>query len=195
MPYVLQRVIAAAALVVLSPLMFVIALAIAATMGWPVLYVGTRVGAGGERFEQLKFRSMVRDADSLLDSDGGVTSNRVTPLGEWLRRLSLDELPQLVNVARGDMALIGPRPLLIEVAEKVDDEHPRFKVLPGLSGLAQLSGRNMIPWSQRLDFDAEYVKKRSIGFDIRLLLRTVKQTVSGDGIAPDRNTSDVMDLS
>ena len=195
MPYVFQRVIAAAALVLLGPLFFVIALAIAATMGRPVLYVGTRVGAGGKSFEQLKFRSMVRDADSLLDSDGGVTVNRVTPLGEWLRRLSLDELPQLVNVARGDMALIGPRPLLIEVAEKVDDEHPRFKVLPGLSGLAQLSGRNMIPWSERLEFDAEYVERRSLGFDLRLLILTVKQTVSGDGIAPDRNTSDVMDLS
>lgn len=194
MPYLLQRLAAMAAIVVLSPLFAVVALAVRLTMGSPVLYVGERVGKNGTRFDQLKFRSMVRNADALLDESGNVSAQRVTPLGAWLRRLSLDELPQLVNIARGDMALIGPRPLLIEVSEKIPDDHPRYEVLPGLSGLAQLSGRNMLPWTERLIKDAEYVDKRSFLFDLKLLYRTIGQTISGDGIAPDRNAGQVMDL-
>lgn len=184
---------AAVMLVVLAPLYALISLMVLLRMGRPVLYRGTRVGRDRQEFSQLKFRSMVRNADSLLSEDGIATTTRVTPLGSALRKTSLDELPQLVNIVRGEMVFVGPRPLLPEVAERVPT-HSRYDVLPGLTGLAQISGRNMLPWSKRLLLDAEYVASRSPSTDLKIVVRTIIQVVRGRDIAPDRNPQQVMDL-
>lgn len=195
MPYLLQRLIAALAFVALSPLVLMTAVAVRVFSGSPILYVADRVGHRKARFPQYKFRTMVPDADKLIEGDlGTVEINRVTKVGAVLRSTSLDELPQLVNVFMGDMALVGPRPLHPSVAERVDDNHVRFSVLPGITGLAQVSGRNTIAWSKRLEFDARYVKSRSLVNDLRILAKTISRVTRRSDIVLDRNTSDVLDI-
>lgn len=195
MPYFLQKLLALSAIVALSPLFAIISIAVLISSGRPIFYSGERVGRNGELFYQRKFRTMVVDADSFLDpATGEATKNRITTVGRYLRVSSLDELPQLINVVAGEMALIGPRPLLIETANKIDSNHPRFGVLPGISGLAQTSGRNLLPWSKRLILDAEYVTTRSFFKDVRLIVRTVTQVAKRSDISTDRNAQSVMDL-
>lgn len=196
MPYSLQRLAAGALLVTLSPLLAAISVAIVVLEGRPVFYRGPRLGKDRKTFDQLKFRSMVRDADRLLSGPLGTDApkGRVTRIGKLLRSTSLDELPQLVNIAQGEMALVGPRPLLPDLADRIDADHPRFDVLPGLTGLSQVSGRNELVWSQRLVLDAEYVENRSLLNDLRILLRTVRVVALREGIAPDRNSAAVLDI-
>jgi len=195
MPYVLQRIAAACALILMSPVIAVVALAVAIDDGRPVLYRGTRIGLNGDEFTQLKFRSMLKNADALLtDVQSDVQVNRITRVGAVIRRLSLDELPQLVNVASGDMALIGPRPMLPDLLARVPATHPRFSVLPGITGLAQVAGRNDVKWSKRLILDAEYASDRSFAMDVRILLETVAVVAGRKGIAADRNPSEVLDI-
>lgn len=195
MPYALQRLIAIGALVGLSPLLVCVALAIRVTSGKPIMYAGERMGKGATPFEQLKFRTMVNDADALLKQGSSPESiDRITPIGRHLRRWSVDELPQLINVARGEMAIIGPRPLHELVSARVPADHPRYSVLPGLTGYAQITGRNDVPWSDRLELDSIYVDRRSLRFDLMIILRSVRVVLTGQGIANDRNTSEVFDL-
>lgn len=195
MPYFLQKLLALSAIVALSPLFAIISIAVLISSGRPIFYSGERVGRNGELFYQRKFRTMVVDADSFLDpATGEATKNRITTVGRYLRVSSLDELPQLINVVADEMALIGPRPLLIETANKIDSNHPRFGVLPGISGLAQTSGRNLLPWSKRLILDAEYVATRSFFKDVQLIVRTVTQVAKRSDISTDRNAQSVMDL-
>ncbi|GLY28700.1 sugar transferase [Kineosporia sp. NBRC 101731] len=175
------------------PLLLLIAVAIKVTSPGPVLYRQTRVGAGGREFLMLKFRSMVVDADrrraALLNlSEGnGVLFKlrkdpRVTRVGGLLRRLSLDELPQLLNVVRGDMSLVGPRPPLPEeVAAYSDDAVRRLKVKPGLTGLWQVSGRSDLNWEESLRLDLRYTDNWSIALDVTILWRTVRAVVRGAG--------------
>lgn len=193
-PYTLQRVLAALALVVLAPPLVAVAIIARARHGAPVLYRGIRYGRNRVPFEQFKFRSMVNDADSLLDANGDANIARITEFGGLLRRTSVDEIPQLINIVRGDMAIVGPRPLIDKVFERVDEDHPRFDVLPGLTGLAQINGRNFTPWSQRLEFDAQYAKNRSFAGDVKILAHTVVRVLSGSDIAADRNSKDVLDI-
>lgn len=161
-----------------------------------MLYVPQRVGFNGREFNQLKFRTMHNDADSQLAAalDVDAPPGRVTRPGKLLRRSSLDELPQLLNVLRGDMAIVGPRPLLPEVADRIPPDHARFSVLPGLTGLAQISGRNTLPWTERLRLDAEYATRRTLRLDLEILVRSVSVVLRSDGFVQDRNASDVMDL-
>ncbi|HTL98116.1 MAG TPA: sugar transferase, partial [Holophagaceae bacterium] len=156
-------VAAGAGLVLVSPLLLAAAVAIRLEDGGPALFRQTRAGRGRRPFRIFKFRSMVVDADRLLDASGKPTGQRVTRVGKLLRFTSLDELPQLLNVLLGDMSLVGPRPGLPEQAERYDaTQLRRFEVRPGLTGLAQVKGRNTLKWSERLRYDVEYVDGRSL---------------------------------
>jgi len=178
MSRLLDAVLAAAALVALWPLLLAGAIAVRLSSPGPVLFVQWRLGREGRPFRLYKFRSMFQDAPDHRNADGSAYSGeddpRLTPLGRWLRRTSLDELPQLFNVLRGDMALVGPRPDLVDqLAYYTDEERAKLAVRPGLTGLAQISGRNNISWPRRKALDVEYVERRSLGLDLAILWRTV----------------------
>ncbi|WP_233290519.1 MULTISPECIES: sugar transferase [Kitasatospora] len=164
--------------IVAIPLGLVIALLIRCTMGGPVLFRQTRTGLLGQEFEILKFRTM-RDKRFPEEPD----APRITRLGDLLRRTSLDELPQLWNVARGEMGVIGPRPTLPEqVVHYSHRQRGRLDVRPGLTGWAQVQGRNSITWPERIELDLWYVRNRSFGLDLRILLLTVKVLLNPAGI-------------
>lgn len=139
---------------------------------------------------------MVQDADRLLDRRGRVGAiPRVTRIGRFLRATSLDELPQLFNILRGEMSFIGPRPGLPEhYARYSDEQRRRYAVRPGITGLAQVNGRNTLPWSQRIRWDLHYIDNYSLWLDLRILLRTIHVVVTGKGVVLDRNPDQVDDL-
>lgn len=189
-----EAMIALALLVVLLPLLVAISAVIVATSRGPVLFRQERVGHGGRVFELLKFRTMYADAEKRAaevfaranDGSGPLTKlridPRVTPVGHWLRRLSLDELPQLWNVVNGTMSLVGPRPNTpTEVARFAPDEHRRHAVRPGMTGLAQVSGRSDLEWDEAILLDLEYVDHRSVRTDLRILLMTLPAVFGGRG--------------
>lgn len=183
------------ATVALSPLFGVIAVAILLDDGAPVLFTQDRAGKAGRIFRILKFRTMVRNADDLLDVEGRVEGARVTRVGSWLRRTSLDELPQLFNILRGEMSFIGPRPVLPIHLRRYDaGQMERFVMRPGVTGLAQVNGRNTLPWSRRLQYDVRYVREFSLLLDARILLRTLRAVALREGIVLDRNPEEVDDL-
>ena len=166
--------IAGGALLVASPLLALAALAVKLEDGGPVLYRQTRVGRNGADFELLKLRTMVVGAET---KGAGFAVNRgdprITRTGRFLRRLSLDELPQLWNVVRGDMSLIGPRPTLrYQVEQYTPRQRRRLDVKPGLTGWAQVNGRTKLPWDERIELDVWYVEHRSPWVDLKILLRT-----------------------
>jgi sugar transferase EpsL len=172
---------AAVGLLLLSPLLLVVALAIRVSMGGPVLFRQERPGKGGRPFTLLKFRTMrpPRDPDGAKEGD----AERLTPLGSWLRASSLDELPELWNVLRGDMSLVGPRPWLMEYLPRYTPEQARrHEVLPGLTGLAQVTGRNALPWEERIRLDVWYVDHQSTLLDLRILAQTVVAVLRRNGI-------------
>jgi lipopolysaccharide/colanic/teichoic acid biosynthesis glycosyltransferase len=149
-----------------------------ATSSGPVLFRQMRVGLDGEEFECFKFRTMVDGDNPLIPDD-----SRITSIGKWLRRFSLDELPQLVNVARGEMSIVGPRPMLPFQADRCDDlQRRRFSVRPGLTGWAQINGRNSVTWPKRIELDLEYVDRQSPFFDVRIILGTAGALLSGSGV-------------
>jgi exopolysaccharide biosynthesis polyprenyl glycosylphosphotransferase len=188
-----DRVSAAVGVLLLSPILVGIALAVKASSRGPVLFRQERVGRDGRTFSMLKFRSMVVGADRMADrlagdSDGnGVlfkkrADPRVTRVGRVLRRYSLDELPQLFNVLRGDMSLVGPRPpLQREVEQYGRDMHRRFLVKPGLTGLWQVSGRSDLSWDDSVRIDVRYVENWSLAFDFMILWKTAGAVVRGSG--------------
>jgi len=193
----LNRVSAAVLLVVLAPLMLCIAWRIWREDGAPVLFGHWRVGQRGHLFRCLKFRSMVRSADRVLtellaqDPKAGEEwvrdhklrdDPRIMRVGHFLRRTSLDELPQLLNVLRGEMNLVGPRPVVVQEVPRYG-EHKRhyLSVKPGMTGLWQVSGRNNLSYAQRVALDARYVETRSLRSDLRILVRTVSVLVTRDG--------------
>ncbi len=187
MPRALDLLIATVALIVLSPVLLVAALAIKLGSRGPVIYRQRRVGRGGAGFEMWKLRTMEQGSDPV--GVGTVVTRddpRVTAAGRFLRRTSLDELPNLVNVLRGEMAIVGPRPT---IPAQVDDYTPfqnrRHEVLPGITGWAQVQGRAGIPWEERIELDVEYVDRRSAALDARILARTAWLVVTGRGLAPD----------
>ncbi|MDP3968555.1 MAG: sugar transferase [Nocardioides sp.] len=192
-PYKLQRLAAALALVILSPLLFLAAMTIRVVDGSPTLFKQERLGRDRKKFQILKFRTMVNDADLLLRTNP--TASRLTRTGRFLRKTSIDELPQLFNIVRGEMAGIGPRAMLPEVGRNLPPQfEERFVVLPGLTGLAQVRGRNDLPWSARLTADVDYVRNRSTRLDLAIVLRTFVVLVRGSGFQADRNTAQVDDL-
>jgi lipopolysaccharide/colanic/teichoic acid biosynthesis glycosyltransferase len=187
MPRAFDIAIAVLALVILSPVLLVAAIAIKLGSRGPVIYRQRRVGLGGVEFELFKLRTMVLGSDPVgIGTAVGRDDPRVTAAGRVLRRTSLDEIPNLLNVLRGEMAIVGPRPTL---PAQVDDYTPRqrrrHEVRPGITGWAQVQGRAGIPWDQRIELDVDYVDRRSAGLDLRILLKTAWLLVSGHGLAPD----------
>lgn len=187
MPRAIDLLIAAVALVVLSPFLLIAAIAIKLGSRGPVIYRQRRVGRGDREFEMWKLRTMVQGSDPV--GVGTIVYRddpRVTSAGRFLRRTSLDEVPNLVNVLRGEMAIVGPRPT---IPAQVDDYTPfqrrRHEVLPGITGWAQVQGRAGIPWEERIELDVEYVDRRSAALDARILAKTLWLVVSGQGLAPD----------
>jgi len=175
-------VVAGVGLVVLSPLLAVIAVLVRLRMGSPVLFTQVRPGWRGAPFRLLKFRTMTdrRGPDGALLPD----AERLTWLGRALRTSSLDELPELVNVLRGDMSLVGPRPLLMEYLELYTPEQARrHEVRPGITGWAQVNGRNDTTWDERFANDLYYVEHRSMRLDLQILQRTVTQVFRGAGVS------------
>ena len=176
--------VASVALVVAAPVLLATAAVVAVSMGRPVLYSQIRTGRGMRPFRLYKLRTMSdgRDAHGRLLPD----SDRLTAVGRFLRRSSLDELPGLINVIRGDLSLVGPRPLLPRYDPwYTERERLRFTVRPGITGLAQVSGRNLLSWDDRLELDARYVDDWTYGLDLRIAARTVGRLVSGGGAVPD----------
>jgi lipopolysaccharide/colanic/teichoic acid biosynthesis glycosyltransferase len=187
MPRPFDLLLATVALVILSPALLVAAIAIKLSSRGPVLYRQRRVGLDGREFEMLKLRTMVAGSDPV--GVGKVVYRddpRVTGPGRLLRRTSLDEIPNLVNVLRGEMAIVGPRPT---IPAQVDGYTPRQKrrheVLPGITGWAQVQGRAGIPWEERIELDVWYVEHRSAALDLRILAKTVYLVLTGQGLAPD----------
>lgn len=177
-------VAASAAVVLLSPLFAILAVLVRIRLGTPVLFRQKRPGRHGAPFEMLKFRTMTdaRDGNGELLSD----TERLTSFGRWLRNTSLDELPELLNVIRGDMSIVGPRPLLMRYYPWfTDEERARFNVRPGITGLAQISGRNDLPWDKRIAMDVEYVRRRSLVLDLTIIFKTVERIVSREGLQED----------
>lgn len=184
MKRLLDILVALVALVLLSPLLVAVALLVRLRLGSPVLFRQTRPGLHGRPFRMIKFRTM-REA---YDGAGNPLPNeaRLTPFGQRLRATSLDELPELWNVLKGDMSLVGPRPLLMEYLPRYDAwQARRHEVRPGVTGWAQVNGRNALSWGEKFDLDVWYVDHHSLWLDLRILLLTVKKVVVREGIAHD----------
>lgn len=167
-----------------SPLLLVAAVAIRLESHGPVLYRQRRIGRGGEPFELLKLRTMVAGAESIgagLKVDAG--DPRITRVGAILRRTSLDELPNLINVLRGEMSMIGPRPTIPEqVARYTERQRKRLAIRPGITGWAQVNGRAALPWSERIELDIYYIEHRSLALDLKILWRTFFLVLRGSGL-------------
>jgi lipopolysaccharide/colanic/teichoic acid biosynthesis glycosyltransferase len=181
---VLDVALAAALLVITSPVLALAALAIRLESGGPVFYRQLRVGKDGSQFELWKLRTMVPGAEVMgagiyvLEGDA-----RITRVGRLLRRFSLDELPNLVNVLKGDMAIVGPRPTVQEQVDRYTDrQRRRLEVKPGITGWAQINGRTSLPWPDRIELDVWYVEHRSLRLDLRILARTARMLATGHGL-------------
>jgi lipopolysaccharide/colanic/teichoic acid biosynthesis glycosyltransferase len=181
---VLDLVCSIAALLALAPLMAIIAIAVRIAMGEPVLYRQPRPGLRERSFTLVKFRTMLPE----IDRNGRLLcdTERLTPFGAFLRATSLDELPELWNIMRGDMSLVGPRPLLERYLPfYTSREHRRHDVRPGLTGWAQINGRNGLDWDERLALDVWYVENLSFGLDLQVLLKTITAVVCRRGVQVD----------
>jgi sugar transferase EpsL len=180
--------VSGAALILLSPLFALLALLVRLRLGSPVFFRQMRPGLLGKPFSMVKFRTMTdaRDAEGRLLPDG----ERLTPFGRFLRSTSLDELPELWNVLRGDMSLVGPRPLLLAYLDRYSPEQARrHEVRPGITGLAQVNGRNALTWEEKFRLDVVYVDTWTFGLDLRILAKTVVAVLRREGIAaPGQST-------
>jgi lipopolysaccharide/colanic/teichoic acid biosynthesis glycosyltransferase len=188
MPAVLRRaidiVVSATALALASPILLVAALAIRLESRGPIVYRQRRSGLDGHEFDVLKLRTMVDGAEHI---GAGLAINendaRITRVGAFLRRTSLDELPNLVNVLRGEMSLIGPRPTLpVQVAQYTERQRGRLAIKPGITGWAQVNGRASLPWSERIELDLYYIEHRSLALDAQILKRTVSMVLGGSDL-------------
>ena len=189
----LDLMVSLTALMLLWPVIAVTAIAVAAVMGTPILFRQRRPGLHGKAFTCLKFRTMTdaRDAAGNPQPDG----ERMTLLGRGLRKASLDELPQLWNVLRGDMSLVGPRPLLMEyLPNYTAEQHRRHEVLPGITGWAQINGRNAVTFGDRLRLDVWYVDHWSLGLDLKVLARTLLAVIYSRGVRLEQPLEEVDDV-
>lgn len=181
---VLDFIIALIGLIVASPILLVVALLVRLKLGSPILFRQQRVGLDGEIFEMVKFRTM-KDA---TDPQGNPLPDeeRLTSFGNFLRKSSLDELPELWNVLKGDMSLVGPRPLLMEYLPLYSEEQmKRHHVRPGITGYAQVNGRNNISWTKKFELDVYYVKHYSLGLDLKILWQTVAKVLGQADISQE----------
>lgn len=171
-------------LIILSPIMIICAILIRCNLGSPIFFKQKRIGKGNKEFEMIKFRTM-KDA---VDKKGNQLpdSERLTKLGKILRSLSVDELPELINILKGDMSLIGPRPLLVQYLPIYNERQiRRHEVLPGLTGWAQVNGRNSLTWNEKFELDVWYVENWSLGLDIKIFFLTFYKVFKRDGISQD----------
>ncbi len=180
--HTIDRFTAAVGLVVLSPVLLLVAVAVRINIGKPVFFCQLRPGRGGTPFQIVKFRTMGdghdRDGNLLPDAE------RLTPLGRFLRAASLDELPELWNVVRGDMSLVGPRPLLMQYLPLYTPQQARrHEVRPGITGWVQVNGRNAISWEQKFELDVWYVEHQSLSLDLKIIWLTLWQVVRRHGIS------------
>ncbi len=185
----LDCLLSSIAIIALSPLIFMIAVLVRKKLGSPVLFVQERPGRNEKIFKLYKFRTMT-DAK---DDNGNLLPDtaRLTPFGKALRMTSLDELPELLNIIKGDMAIIGPRPLLTEyLPYYTEAERHRHDVRPGLSGLAQVNGRNFLPWDQRLAYDIQYVEKIKFLSDMKIFFQTALKVIKRTDVAADTAAAD-----
>ncbi|RVU42176.1 sugar transferase [Lujinxingia sediminis] len=181
-------VAAGAGLVATAPVLAASAAAVYATMGRPLFFRQQRPGLGGEPFELIKFRTMRLSAPD--QDDIGSEASRMTPVGQFLRSTSLDELPTLINVLRGEMSLVGPRPLLMRYLPRYSSEQARrHEVRPGVTGWAQINGRNALSWEQKFALDVWYVDHRSLSLDLKILLGTVGKVFAREGINQSGHTT------
>ena len=183
---IIDLVLSGIALLVLSPVYLILAILVRIKLGSPVLFSQERPGKNEKVFRMYKFRSMTdaRDADGNLLPD----EERLTHFGAALRATSLDELPELWNIFKGDMSIVGPRPLLVRYLPRYNErQHRRHDVRPGLTGWAQVNGRNAISWEQKFEYDVEYVEKESFLFDVKILFMTVGKVLHRSGITSEGN--------
>jgi len=176
------------ALIVLSPVLLLISIMVINKFGWPVFFTQTRPGYKGKPFKIIKSRTMTNEKDE----NGEFLSEelRITPFGMWLRSTSLDELPELVNVLKGEMSIVGPRPLLMEYLPLYDAyQKRRMDLKPGITGWAQVNGRNAIPWPEKFKMDIWYVDNQSLGLDIKIIFLTLKKVISREGISHENEVS------
>lgn len=175
-------------IVILFPLFFIISILIKLNFKEPIFFKQKRPGRSGKIFYIYKFRTM----RELIDKDGNILPDekRITKIGKFLRKLSLDELPELWNVIRGDMSLVGPRPLLVEYLDRYNVEQARrHEVKPGITGWAQVNGRNAITWEEKFKYDVWYVDNWSLWFDLKIIFMTIVKVIKGEGISqPGRAT-------
>ncbi len=173
---ILDLILSLMALIVLMPLMIIIGILVRINLGSPIIFKQKRPGKNEKVFTLYKFRTMTdkRDIDGNLLPD----EYRLTKFGKFLRSTSLDELPELINIIKGDMAIVGPRPLLVEyLPYYTEEEKHRHDVRPGLTGLAQVNGRNTISWEEKLKYDTEYIKQISFYSDLKIIFKTIKKTI------------------
>ena len=178
---ILDLILSLMALIVLMPLMIIIGILVRINLGSPIIFKQKRPGKNEKIFTLYKFRTMTdkRDIDGNLLPD----EYRLTKFGKFLRSTSLDELPELINIIKGDMAIVGPRPLLVEyLPYYTEEEKHRHDVRPGLTGLAQVNGRNAISWEEKLKYDTEYIKKISFYSDLKIIFKTIKKTINREDI-------------
>ncbi len=171
-------------IVVCTPFILLVAGMVRFKIGRPIFFIQTRPGLNGKPFRIFKFRTMIdaRDKEGNLLPD----AERLTPFGRFLRSTSLDELPELINVFKGEMSLVGPRPLLMEYLERYTPEQMRrHEVLPGITGWAQVNGRNALSWEEKFEMDVWYVDNHSLWLDIKILFLTIWKTVRRDGISQE----------
>lgn len=175
-------------IIVLSPVYLILAILVRAKLGTPVIFKQDRPGKGEKIFRLYKFRSMTDEKDesgNLLPDEV-----RLTPFGKKLRSTSLDELPELFNILKGDMSLVGPRPLLVRYLPRYNEfQRHRHDVRPGLTGLAQINGRNAITWEKKFEYDVEYVNKLSFALDARIFMGTVRAVLKREGISGENNAT------
>ena len=180
-----DRIAAAIALVLFSPIILLTAIAVYFNLGRPVIFTQNRPGKDGKIFTFYKFKSMKNSVDDLGNPlrDDLNLEQRMTPFGEWIRQTSLDELPQLWNVLKGDMSFVGPRPLVVKYLKRYDSRQARrHEVMPGITGLAQVRGRNALSWDEKFEMDVNYVDNWSLWLDFKILLETVLKVIKKDGI-------------
>ncbi len=185
---ILDVVLSTLALIILSPVLLIVAILVRIKLGGPVIFKQDRPGKDEKIFKLYKFRSMTNEKDengNLLPDD-----KRLTKFGKLLRSTSLDELPELINIIKGDMSIVGPRPLLVEYLPLYNEEQKhRHDVRPGLTGYAQVHGRNLVDWESRFKLDVEYVNNISLKMDVKVLIDTVKVVFKREGISQEGNAT------
>jgi len=188
MKRVIDLTVSLTLLILFSPIILIVAVMVRLKMGAPILFTQQRPGLQGKPFYLYKFRTMI----NLHDEQGNLLSDdvRLTKFGKFLRKYSLDEFPQLINVVKGEMSLVGPRPLLMEYLDLyTEDQNKRHKVKPGITGWAQVNGRNSISWEDKFEHDVWYVENQNFLLDIKILVLTIVKVIKSEGIQNGKNST------